>query len=99
MHKKGLSLTCLAPFLAVTFVVMLELVDRQPKCKHTSKGDVTVHYSQTGCSVPRNIARLPSILQCSCANCSEQVAPELASCNYISFNKFVDFNTFLADFR
>ena len=56
-------------------------------------------YSQTGCSVPPNIARLPSKLQCSCANCSEQVAPGLANCNYISFNKFVDFNTFLADFR
>ena len=37
-----------------------------------------LYYSQTGCSVPPNIARLPSILQCSCANCSEQVAPELA---------------------
>ena len=56
-------------------------------------------YSQTGCSFPRNIATLPSILQCSCANCSEQVPPELASCNYISFNKLVDFNTILADFR
>ena len=56
-------------------------------------------YSETGCSVPPNTARLPSILQCSRANCSEQDAPEVASCNYISFNKFVDFNTFLADFR
>ena len=50
-------------------------------------------------SVPPNIATLPSILQCSCAiNCSDQVAPELASCKYINFNKIVDFNTFLADF-
>ena len=44
-----------------------------------------------------NIAALPSIMQCSCANCSEQVAPELADCNYISFNKSVDFNIFLAE--
>ena len=56
-------------------------------------------YNETGCSVPPNIARLPSILQCSCANCSEQVAPELASCNYVSLTNFVDFSTFLADFR
>ena len=56
-------------------------------------------YSQIRCSVLPNIATFPSILQCSCANCSEQVAPELESCNYINFNKFVDFNTFLADFR
>ena len=51
-------------------------------------------YSQIRCSVPPNIATLPSILQSSCSNCSEQVESELASCNYISFNKFVDFNTF-----
>ena len=56
-------------------------------------------YSQVRCSVPLNIATLPLILQYSCANCSEQVAPELARCNYINFNKFVDFNIFLADFR
>ena len=59
----------------------------------------TGSYSQISCSVPPNIATLPSILQWSCANCSEQVAPELASCNCINFNKFVDFNIFLADFR
>ena len=58
-----------------------------------------LYYSQIRCSVPPNIATLPLILQCSCANCSEQVAPELASCNCINFNKFVDFNIFVADFR
>ena len=44
-------------------------------------------HSQIGCSVPRNIATLLSILQCSCGNCSEQVAPEVASCNGVNFKQ------------
>ena len=38
---------------------------------------IKIGYSQIRCSVPPNIGTLPSILQCSCANCSEQFAPNL----------------------
>ena len=54
---------------------------------------------KSGVLFPPNIATLPLILEYSCANCTEQVAPKLASCNHINFNKYVDFNIFLADFR
>ena len=91
-YVNGLDTSDARSFLASTNARFYKELDRAMLNKRR-------FYSQIRCSVPPNIATLPSILQCSCANCSEQVAQELASCNCINFNKFVDFNIFLADFR
>ena len=55
--------------------------------KACDRGWLECLYSQIRCSVARNIATLPSILQCSCANCSKQVAPEVANCNGVNFKQ------------
>ena len=51
-------------------------------CKINAKWQIFVFTVKSGVLFPPSIATLASILQCSCANCSEQVAPELASCDY-----------------
>ena len=69
------------PGYEINIYLWQECDNKRERKQETDIKTFDLQSNQVFCS-PQHCNALPSILQFSCANCPEQVAPELASCNY-----------------